>query len=238
MAMKSWPNGLGATASLFGDRLNFHTTGDVWFVDSVTGTDAASPAGLNEKAPLATLEQAVTNAASGDLVVLASTHDEEISSKISVSGKYLEILGSGQSGGIPSPTLTCNVQNDYAIDFAGSVCLISNVKFVTSTGGSQPKCLRISARSNANDCYFEAAEGAATLLGVAGTGGIIDGCTFICTATATAGANAMVLDGTIDLDIRECIFDAGAIGWLRGGCHHGWSANSTEFHGSHAASWF
>jgi uncharacterized protein YjbI with pentapeptide repeats len=100
------PNGIGDYST--GDSLAYarplQASGNIWYVSATTGTDAVSPAGLNASKPLATLGQAVTNAADHDIIVLVS-HVETFTSALTIN-KALTIIGSASSAGIPASALS------------------------------------------------------------------------------------------------------------------------------------
>lgn len=99
------PNGLGdfVEGDTLGASIPLQCSGNIWFVDSETGTDAVAPAGLNASKPLQSLAQAVTNAAAGDIIVLLSTHLEQLTSAVTIN-KSLTILGAENDDG-PSARL-------------------------------------------------------------------------------------------------------------------------------------
>jgi hypothetical protein len=220
--MKYWPNGLGATGSLIGDKEPFATSGDVWFVDSATGTDAASPRGLNEKMPLATLVQAVANAADGDTIVLAATHDETLLANLDID-KKLSVLGSGNSSGIPSAILRTSVSSAYgALSFssgsAGS--LLSNVRIIAAAAQSGVQ-VYIGAEHNIvlDSLRFEVDQGHDYSLKIAGViGCLVQRCTFvsIMETDPESAPRAVFLEGCEDILFVEPVFDAGAYGWYQG----------------------
>ena len=72
--MPVYPNGLGQS---LGDTLAttypLHMSGQVWYVLSTTGVDAASPRGLDATRPLATFGQAYSNASNNDISAMTTT---------------------------------------------------------------------------------------------------------------------------------------------------------------------
>ena len=61
-------------------------------MDSATGSDAASPAGKDRIKPLATLAQACTNAATGDIIVCLAGHAETLTSGQTFSTANILVL--------------------------------------------------------------------------------------------------------------------------------------------------
>jgi hypothetical protein len=81
-------------------------SGNVWYVNFATGVDSAT-GGLERKAPLKTLAQALTNAVPGDTAVLLETHVEVIAAPITV-GEAVTIMGEGKNAGNPMASLQLN----------------------------------------------------------------------------------------------------------------------------------
>jgi hypothetical protein len=134
-----------------------YTGGDVWFVDSVTGTDAASPRGKDRQAPLATLAQAQTNAAAGDIIVLFSTHSETFTAALTIS-KALTIVGEGSSGGKPTAKFTMNAAGAETLVLTAAKTSLRNILFPeasqTNTVASGGK-VNVQATATIDGCYFE-----------------------------------------------------------------------------------
>lgn len=216
--MRYWANGLGATASLFGTKQNFATTGKVWFVDSETGTDGSH--GENEKYPVATLGQAVTNAADGDTVVLASTHDETISGSTLSISKRLNILGSGSSSGIPMPRIRCTPAQGVALLTGADGSVVSNVRF--STPGESDIVVYLNGVDGVvlDGCYFDVSDegDSGGLLSLNGTSLVrVVRCSFVSAATEENPAvTGVSLAGTSHTLFDECVLDAGLYGWASG----------------------
>ena len=100
------PNGaLANDTQTFLGAGSLFTTGSVLFVNSVIGSDGNT--GLDPAAPLATLQQAVTNATAnkGWKIILMPGHAETVtSSNITLSKAGLSIIGLG--AGLERPTFT------------------------------------------------------------------------------------------------------------------------------------
>lgn len=154
-----WPNGIGETV---GDDLAstapLYTSGDIWYVLSTTGIDAVSPAGKNKEKPLATLAQAITNSASGDIIVLLAGHTETRTTTQAIS-KALTIVGVGTTAGKPSVQLL----NDSAANamwrlFAAGIYVeVRNVYFPAQVQScSATKISYEQGDLRFVGCYFEA----------------------------------------------------------------------------------
>ena len=155
MSLNTLYNGIGGT---LGDSLALAKplmlSGNVWYVSSARGTDAASPAGQNREKPLATLQQAVTNASAADVIVLLSDHAESISSTVSIA-KQLIIVGEGSSGGNPTATLTQGADTTM-ISLATSGIELRNIKFPEpAIAIANPRVSVVSSGVWVDGCRFE-----------------------------------------------------------------------------------
>lgn len=217
-------NGTGETV---GDSLAssspIYMSGNVWFVSSLTGTDAAGTAGKNKEKPLATLNQAVTNAAGGDLIVLLTGHTETRTTAIAIT-KSLTIVGIGTTSGKPSVQLKNNSAAASLLTFttADIECEIRNVYFpaqvqscsATKISNTQG-CLRF------DGCYFEANAfdtAAVITMPTAGTESKFEfvNSTMVSTGTSITsqplvGITASAL--TCHARFDGAIFDDGTYGW-------------------------
>lgn len=115
-----YPNGIG---ELTGDplvtRKPLNTNVDIWFVDSVTGDDTYD--GRNRVKPFATLGQAVTDSANGDIIVMLETHAETFTSTLTIS-KSLTIIGAGRdTSGRPTVKLTNNQSSGNMLLFSPNI---------------------------------------------------------------------------------------------------------------------
>lgn len=216
--MNVWHNGLGATGSLYGTLQPLCCSGDVWFLDngSANCADGSSPAGKHEVAPLETLQQAVDNAVDGDIVVVASTHDETLSAEVEID-KELIILGAGSADGVPSATFRCAVAQGNSIvlgsDFDGGC--ISNVRFV-SAANSSSSVRATGARFLLDACYWDIAAGAVVALDMAGViGATLDRCTFLNSSEYQTN-RAISAVGCSNLKLPDLVLDAGTAGWSGG----------------------
>ena len=219
MAIINLPNGVGAT---LGDSLVVNSplefNGNIWYVDSATGADAASPKGRNRNAPLATLDQAVTNSAAGDMIVLMDGHAETITSAVAVN-KSLTIVGAGQSSGKPTVKLTNNQAAGAVLTCTGSDVQVRNIWFPTNTQACSARRVTTSGGNYFRmiGCYFEfGANDDASGLGLAGTTVEIRNTTFVVTATDNTAQpdTAVDLSGTVSAIIMEgVVFDGGEAGF-------------------------
>ncbi len=166
--MSVLPNGLGESS---GDVLAVSsptfTSGSVWYVDD-SGTDAASPAGKSRLAPLATLSQAITNAADGDIICCLDGHAETLTSTLTIN-KNVTITAGGtttvNSVQRPTVTFTNNQAAAALFNITGSATAEFNVELrnlyfptnaqacsvarITMTPANTPGSFRMEG------CYFD-----------------------------------------------------------------------------------
>lgn len=157
MPTNTYPNGIGAS---LGPQvaLNkpFFCSGNVWYVDSQTGTDAASPAGRNREKPLATLGQANTNAATDDFIVLLSGHSETLTGALTIS-KRLTIIGEGTASGKPTVKFTNNQAAGSLFTNTGHALRLYNIWFEENAQTNTAALITVAAMQDfaMNGCYVE-----------------------------------------------------------------------------------
>lgn len=198
-----------------------YTSGDVWFVRSTTGTDAAAPAGKSREAPLATLGQAQTNAAAGDVIVMLSGHTETLATKLTLSKAGLVLLGEGQGTSQPSFKRSADVN---LWDITGAGIRVENIRFLTdSTAAFAADRVLVSANTVLfRGCYFasSALDTISPALAIASgvTNLTIDESTYFIssgTSSALTGFSGLAFKGTAtDVEMRDVVFDGGSFGWL------------------------
>lgn len=217
--MKTFGAGLGGTT---GDTLvvarPFLTTGDVWYVNSANGVDAASPAGKQRTAPLATVAQAIANAANdGDDIVCLPGHTETLTSALAIT-KVVRIIGEGSGIG-SMPKFIRNHGSNGLITMASGSIELRNLYF--PIGLLANSTVRVALGAGTGDsrvigCYFEC--------GATDTGAALDlnsclrarieGCTFISTSTTTAPHSAIKMaTANNDVSILNCVLSGGTKGW-------------------------
>lgn len=193
-------------------------TGNIHWVDSVNGND--SNAG-SEAQPLATLQQAITNAQAnnGDIIVIQANHAQTISSTITINKAGLKIFGIGSASTAPNFTLAAATDG---ISITANNVEINNLYFPSGTTTTNNARINVDA-ANAR----------------------IKGCTFNCGAfdlsTVTLTANALyceivscgftvAADGpdygvivesasTVGLFIQDTVFNGGSLNWDFGGIY-------------------
>lgn len=229
-------NGLGETV---GDTLAsaapLQLAGNVWFVSSLTGTDAVGTAGQNKEKPLATLNQAVTNAASGDLICLLTGHTETRTSAIAIS-KTLRIVGIGTTSGKPSVQLKNNQAAGALFTLSGNVSVeFRNVYFPSPMQACSATLITAGAlHQNFIGCYFEGdgnVDDSIINLNTSTTGSRFSmvNCTMVSTSTTIAtqpvtGVKATAFPSSVWLD--GCVFDDGTVGWTN---DYVWDTSGSAF---------
>lgn len=218
--MFSLANGIGGS---LGDALvtakPLLMTGKIWYVYNTTGVDGASPLGLERSAPLATLAQAHTNAADGDLIVCLSGHAETLSSVLTVS-KRVCIVGEGTASGIPTVTLTLGGAANNIFTLTGVRVQLRNLKFKPRTAAATGSYISTATANHyIKGCYFEMDEnsdGPGVLLASGANLLHFENCTWISTETTlaqkpdSAFRNSAALTG---LRMFGCVFDGGTVGF-------------------------
>jgi hypothetical protein len=229
-------NGLGESV---GDTLAsaapLQLSGNVWFVSSLTGTDASGTAGQNKEKPLATLAQAVTNASSGDMICLLTGHTETRTSAIAIS-KSLRIVGIGTTSGKPSVQLKNNQAAAALLTLSGSVSVeFRNIYFPTQTQACSATLITAgSLHQNFIGCYFEGDDNvndSIINLNTSTTGSRFSmvNCTMVSTSTTittqpVTGVKATLFPSAVWLD--GCVFDDGTVGWSG---DYVWDTSSSAF---------
>lgn len=224
-----WPNGIGGT---LGDSLAIakplQASGKIWYVSSLVGSN--SNVGNDRDQPLATVSAAITASSSDDIIVMLSGHTETLAAGIVVS-KRLAFIGEGSSGGQPTVVFKTNAAAIVMFALQGTNSEMRNVKFASTVSGTSNIALELDAAScRVTGCRFEQTT-ANDLIGLnisnTATQGRVKDCTFVSLATSAATAPQQAIrsvGGTVtDLELENCVVDAGA---------HGYSAAGIDFSGS------
>jgi hypothetical protein len=220
MSIQYYPNGVGGDPP--GDFLDtclpLYTSGNVWYVSSLTGTDAISPAGLNREKPLATLSQALSNALAGDIVVFLPGHTQTITGVHNIS-KRLTLLGEGVANGKPSVSFKPNFNGTMFNPTADGV-EFRNLYFPESVQANASS--KIGPNNNVAEmlvrgCYFE--QGPNDLgpgLSITGARCRVESSTFISTATLTTAQPYVAIQGggtVASFTMIDTVVSAGTVGF-------------------------
>ena len=208
----------------------YKPSGALWYVDSVTGSDSYT--GTERKQPLATIAQAQTNASAGDTVIIMDGHSETYTAALTLNVAHVSYFGSGLASGKPTASITMNhaSQNTFIIGAAGIE--LHNLYFPANTVANSEETISVGNYVGTwiENCYFEADEtqnDSIIDISQGGTDTIIEGCTFVSTATSAADPPLSAIhmgQGHTRPMIKGNTFDGGTIGWAAGG--YGFTTNS------------
>lgn len=221
MPTNSYPNGIGGS---LGDSLVSQkpllATGNVWFVSSLIGVDAASPAGQNREKPLATLAQAVTNAADNDIVVFLSGHTQALTAVQALS-KRLCLIGEGSTAGVPTVSFTLNAAgNPSMFTVSGGAVELRNIKIGSNAQANTAARIAVTGSEfRMRGCYVECNgfdEGPALSMATGADRALIENSTFISTATSLTDqpeSAIKTLNALADIELRGLVLSGGACGF-------------------------
>lgn len=135
-ALTNFPNGLAVNGvPIYGGGNKLFTTGTVYFVDSVNGSNTNS--GLNTNEALATIEYTIENkvtTSKGDIVAVMPGHTETIDSVITWDEDDVKLIGLGPVPG--SQVINISLIDINAFDMTGDDCIIENFRITHSSSGS------------------------------------------------------------------------------------------------------
>lgn len=220
MTITNYTNGIGGST---GDSLALakplSMSGNVWYVYGTTGVDAASPAGQNREKPLATLAQALTNAADDDIVVFLSGHTQTLTAAAAIS-KRLTFVGEGSSAGVPTVIFTNNSAAAGLFTVSGVSVQFRNIKFAANAQtNAVARVITSAAKPTFIGCYFQCGAtdtGPAVSLNTGTTHPSFVNCTFVSTGTLTTAQPESALKSgaaLADLTMKGCVFSAGTVGF-------------------------
>lgn len=221
MATKNLSNGFGEILS---DALAIAKpivmSGNVWWVNSAIGVDAAGTAGQDREKPLATLGQAVTNAAAQDIILLQSGHTETRTVALSIA-KALTIVGVGTAGGKPAAQISNNSAAGSMITLDVAGIELRNIYFPTNQQSNSAARIfgTLVNGSVVRGCYFECGpndQGDALNLDGCDHCRVLDS-TFISIATTRANRPSRGLHITgvaVSLDVSGTVFADGTVGFV------------------------
>lgn len=218
--MKMYQGGLGEAAGHWlASSAPVFLRGDVWYVNSATGTDGASPRGLDRTRPLATLAQAVTNSAGNDVIVLMDGH-AETRTTVQTIGKTLAIVGGGSNAGVPTVTFTRNAATAILFSVTAADCVIGGIKFVGDLQSNNSPIVNIAAGNCAvENCYFTG--NALTTVEMLRLNGTADQAKIRDTVFLAGGASLAAQSyaaiknsaGSANVKLEGVVLDGGQFGW-------------------------
>lgn len=219
-----YPNGLGGTVDELALNEPFYGLDCVaWYVCSVNGVDAVSPAGRDREAPLATLQQAVTNASANDVIVLLDGHEETITAAVAIAKRGLVIVGCGQTSGEPNVELTNNSAAASLLTVSVANVQLRNVRIVENAQANSAARIAVTgAGFIMSGCQVDAGEfddGAAVSLGAGADYALIEDTTFASTAISLATrpeSGLKTVAAVAGLRLRGVVATDGSYGWTNG----------------------
>jgi len=212
-------NGVGGTTGAALALLApLYTSGDFWYVSSTTGSDAAAPRGKERIRPLATLAQAVTNAAAGDIIVCLSGHAETLTGSQAFASANITLLGEGSGSSRPRFTRNADI---VMFNVTGAGFRIDNIFFPASTVASALSRVKFAGiNDRMTGCYFECGtlDNGPSLETVTGAAqvSVTGGTYFVSTSTTAASqpdSGIKITNAITDLELDTVIFDGGSSGW-------------------------
>ncbi len=212
-------NGVGGTAGATLATVSpLYVSGVVWYVSSVTGTDAGSTAGQDRVKPLATLAQAYTNASAGDTIVLLSGHVETLTAAQTFAKADIKVIGEGAGSNRPRFTRFGDVVM-FDVTAAGNV--FWNIYFPASitTTTTKARLRTAAAMTVVRSCYFESAAidtGPAFETVTGASQVLVRDTSFVSTATlvtAQPHSAIKVTNAITDLEMETVTLDGGTTGW-------------------------
>jgi hypothetical protein len=220
MTVQYYPNGIGGTV---GDSLDtcrpLQTSGNVWYVSSVIGTDAAGPAGQNREKPLATLAQAVTNSADDDIIVFLQGHTQTLTVAQPIA-KRLTLIGEGTTAGKPGVSFIGNSAAQNLLSVTASNVELRNIYFPPNAqNNTVPRVLSSNTDFLMRGCYVECgATDRATAVSCSASRPRFESSLFISTATLTTAQPTMAIQAEagsaiVGLIMKDVVVSAGTVGF-------------------------
>lgn len=214
--IRDYPNGTGqALGDILATCRPLRTSGNIWYVNSATGSDAASPRGENDARPLATLGQAITNAAQGDIIVLMDGHAETLSADTTIPANTT-VVGGGLSGGLPTVKIAFDATHILALSTRAR---LHNVWIQTRTSAGSNNRVQCAGSNVVRGCYFEcSATDTGPGLVINGDNCRVETTTFVSTATSSASQPESALKTATEavmtvLRMVGVVFDGGTSGF-------------------------
>lgn len=227
MPTNIWYSGIGGVGDALVENSPLYTPGTVYYVSSTDGNDSFG--GDSVASAKATLGAAVSAASDGDIIVLASDHDETVTAAVDVSKKLL-IVGAGSTAGVPTATLRNDAAASELLTITASNVELRNIKFPENTQtNSTARVIVTSAQTFAMvGCYMECGDKDAYAVLAAANAtafryGRFENCTFVSTATVhgTRPTTGISLVDALDVRLSGCIFDGGTLGFAGDGIGDG-----------------
>lgn len=189
-------------------------TGSVWWVSSITGSNAN--AGTQEL-PFATLAQAITSSTTnnGDVIILLSGHTETITSAISVS-KAVAIYGVGSGSSAPNFIVNGNVD---CIQMSAANSELNNIYFPAGTAANTSRVKIDAANVKVKGCTFLCGtnDTNTVLITLNGLYARVDSCSMTITASGPASGVLVQSASAAGVRISNSTFNGSAsFNWTNG----------------------
>lgn len=211
-SIRYYQNGAGGTSGADLAVLKpAHYSGNIWYVHK-SGTDAASPAGLERSKPLATVGQAYTNAAADDAVVFLPGHTQNLAVSLVLNKAGLCFVSEGTGAQRAAFTCTGAVA---MFDVTAAGMLFDNIYFPASTAAAVARIRIGAAFGRVDNCSFDcgASDTLRALSFVTGASqGRVSGTNFTAVA-ATPAIGLEIINAMTDLELDDVTFDAGSFSW-------------------------
>jgi len=189
------------------DPGKFLPTGNVFFVDSGTGSDNNDG---SLETPFATIDYAIgkCTASNGDYILVFPGHTETVTSSITVDVIGVSIVGLGS--GKLRPALTCNAAIDAMTVTAANVS-IHNLYFPASTLTGVTSRINVAAANcKIKDCLFLCGQYDLESITVTADGDDLQVLDSQWIVTANGPDAAIEIEGTTDgIIVRNCFFNGG-----------------------------
>jgi len=190
------------------------TTGNIFFVDSVTGTNSAG-GGRNPDAPLATLDYAIglCTASKGDMIYLMPGHAETIAAADGFDADVAGVRIVGLGWGALRPTFTFTATDSDVAIGAHNVS-IENVRFAAGVS-AVVRAVSIEGKTDTTfrncEWYWGGTTGydfVISILAAAGSNRLtVDNCRFLAEPAVAGAAVAVKLSGaSSNVVIKNCEF--------------------------------
>ena len=213
----------GGYAQTLGDILvtgkPLFTSFTTYFVLSTSGSDSND--GLDPSTPFATYGAANT-ALSGQpgIIVLLSGHTEVLTATITPAAGQI-IVGAGASGGKPTVKLQLNAAATIMVTASNAGVQLRNIWFQDNAQNNTAAKVKFTGINGlVSGCYFECGphdtSAANVEFGTGGSGGRVENCTFVSTATVatTKPFSGVVVSAALtDISVSNTVFDGGTYGF-------------------------
>ncbi len=206
----------GSTGAELATIAPLQMSGVIWYVGNAVSGASDSNAGTERTRPLATLQQAVTNAGTGDIIDLLENHAETISSVVTISDAGLSIIGEGAGTSRPSLTNGVAAATNPMISVQAASVMFDNIQFPPSSVNARERSL-ITGGSGGYSViknltfYCGANDGQRSLNYTSLGRDTLTGTTFV--SMSSDAAAGLELNASPGFQADNIVFDGGSFGW-------------------------